>query len=404
MADLGRSDYDRLMMPNYNPADFVPARGVGSRVQDTDGVDYVDLAGGIATTALGHAHPELVAVLVEQANALWHMSNAFATEPYLRLAESLIRRTFDSRVFFSNSGGEANEAAFKLARRYAYDHHGEQKREIISFSGSFHGRTLFTVSVGGKALYTEGFGPLPGGITHLEFNDVGALEAAVGPQTCAVVLEPVQGEGGVIPATAEFVEAARRLCDKHGAVLVFDEVQSGVGRTGTLYAYEQFGVQPDILTTAKALGNGIPIAATLAIPAVAASLVVGTHGSTFGGNPMACAVGAKVLELVDTPEVLDGVAKRHDRLVSRLSDIDTQGVFSQIRGMGLLVGAELKPDFAGRAKALQVAAMKAGVLCLIAGPNVMRFAPSLIIDMDDLDLGLDRFEKAFADETSTWDA
>ncbi len=404
MPDLGRSDFDRLMMPNYNPAGFVPVRGQGSRVLDSDGAEYVDLAGGIATTALGHAHPELVAVLVEQAGALWHMSNAFVNEPSLRLAESLISRTFESRVFFSNSGGEANEAAFKLARRYASDHHGPEKHELISFSGSFHGRTLFTVSVGGKELYTQGFGPLPGGITHLPFNDVAALEASVGPQTCAVVLEPIQGEGGVVPATAEFIQAARRLCDENEALLVFDEVQSGVGRTGTLYAFQQFGVQPDILTTAKALGNGIPVAATIAIPRVAASLVVGTHGSTYGGNPLACTVANRVLELIDTPEVRAGVLERHGRVVERLLEIDREGFFGEVRGMGLLIGAQLRPEFAGKAKSIQVAALEAGVLCLVAGPDVIRFAPSLIIPMADLELGLDRFEQAFAGATSGWES
>ncbi|KAA3633096.1 MAG: aminotransferase class III-fold pyridoxal phosphate-dependent enzyme, partial [Proteobacteria bacterium] len=261
MSTVTREMFDQYMAPNYAPAKIIPVRGKGSRVWDQEGRCYVDFAGGIAVTALGHAHPDIVGTLKKQADSLWHLSNVFTNEPALELARKLCEATFAERVYFANSGGEANEAAFKLARRFAFDRFGAEKHEIISFDDSFHGRTLFTVSVGGQPKYTEGFGPLPGGITHLPLNDVEALRDAVSSKTCAVVVEPVQGEGGVRSCSDEFLRAARELCDANDSLLVFDEVQCGMGRTGSLYAYEQFGVTPDILTSAKALGCGFPVGA-----------------------------------------------------------------------------------------------------------------------------------------------
>jgi len=292
---LDRSVFDQVMVPNYAPSVVIPVKGAGSRVWDQNGREYIDFAGGIAVSALGHTHPRLVSILKEQAEKLWHVSNVMTNEPALRLASLLTERTFAERVFFANSGAEANEAAFKLVRKYAHDHYGEDKNEILSFYSSFHGRTLFTVSVGGQAKYTEGFEPVPGGITHANYNDLASVEAVISDKTCAVVIEPVQGEGGVMPADPEFLKGLRALCDKHNALLVFDEIQTGVGRSGELYAYMKYGVMPDILTTAKSLGGGFPVAAMLTTESIAQSFCIGTHGSTYGGNPLACAVAEALL-------------------------------------------------------------------------------------------------------------
>ncbi|MGD8709829.1 MAG: acetylornithine/succinyldiaminopimelate transaminase, partial [Ectothiorhodospiraceae bacterium] len=287
---VSRELFDRYLVPTYNPPEIIPERGEGSRVWDQQGREYVDLAGGIAVTCLGHAHPRLVAALEEQGRKLWHLSNVLTNEPALRLARRLCELTFAERVFFANSGAEANEAALKLARRYAHDRHGPEKHEIIAFNQAFHGRTLFTVSVGGQAKYREGFGPLPQGIRHVPFNDLDAVEEAISDRTCAVIMEPIQGEGGIVPAEAEFARGVRALCDRHNALLIYDEVQTGVGRTGDLYAYMGLGVTPDILSTAKALGGGFPIGAMLTREDIAATFQPGTHGTTYGGNPLACAV------------------------------------------------------------------------------------------------------------------
>ena len=346
-----RATFDQVMVPNYSPAGFIPVRGEGSRVWDQDGREFIDLAGGIAVNSLGHCHPELVAALTEQAGKLWHVSNVFTNEPALQLASALVEKTFADRVFFCNSGAEANEAAFKLARKYAADHFGADKYEIISCTNSFHGRTVFTVNVGGQPKYAEGFGPNPAGITHVPFNDIDALKAAISDKTCAVVIEPVQGEGGVLPATQAYLQAARELCDAHKALLVFDEVQTGVGRTGSLYAYQEYGITPDILSSAKGLGGGFPIGAILTTDAIAKSLAVGTHGTTYGGNPLAAAVAGKVVEIVSRPEVLAGVRAKHQRFVDGLNAINAKyNVFKEVRGMGLLIGAVVSDEFAGRAR------------------------------------------------------
>ena len=392
-----RATFDEVMAPNYSPSTVIPVRGEGSRVWDKEGKEYIDFAGGIAVTALGHSHPTLVNVMREQAGQLWHLSNVMTNEPALRLAKKLTEKTFADRVFFCNSGGEANEAAFKLARRYAFDHFGPEKNEIIAFNKSFHGRTLFTVSVGGQPKYKEGFEPTPGGINHCDYNNIEQLKALISDKTCAVVMEPIQGEGGIIPADVEFAKQVRELCDQHKALLVLDEVQSGVGRTGTLFAYEQLGVKPDVLTSAKALGNGFPVGAMLATKEVAASLAIGTHGSTYGGNPMACAIAEAVVDIIDTPEVLAGVNKRHELFVAGLTAINEKyHVFKDIRGMGLLVGAEVTDSFKGNAKAFLTEATKEGLFVLVAGADVVRFAPSLIIPEEDIAEGFVRLERAVA--------
>lgn len=392
---VSRELFDQVMVPNYAPGKVIPVRGQGARVWDQQDKEYIDFAGGIAVSALGHTHPALVQALTEQAGKLWHLSNVFTNEPALRLAKKLVDATFAERVFFANSGGEANEAAFKLARRYAWDHFGPDKHEIISFKDSFHGRTLFTVTVGGQAKYTEGFEPVPGGIHHARYNDIDSLRALISDKTCAVVLEPIQGEGGIHPADHGFLSEVRALCDQHKALLVFDEIQTGVGRTGSLYAYMNSGVVPDILTTAKALGGGFPIGAMLATEHVAKSLAVGTHGSTYGGNPLGCHVAEVLLDIVDTPEVLNGVREKSQRLKAGLQTLNSQyGVFDDIRGEGLLVGCEVNETFKGKARLFLGAALEQGLMVLVAGPDVVRFAPSLIIPDEDIDEGLKRFGKS----------
>ncbi|WP_339649303.1 aspartate aminotransferase family protein [Halopseudomonas pelagia] len=394
---VGRADFDRVMVPNYAPVDMIPVRGLGSRLWDQQGREYIDLAGGIAVNALGHAHPGLIAALTEQAGKLWHVSNIMTNEPALRLASKLIDATFANKVFFANSGAEANEAAFKLARRWAHEVAGPDKNEIIACTNSFHGRTLFTVSVGGQPKYSQGFGPALEGISHVPYNDLAALETQMSARTCAVVVEPIQGEGGVIPAAMGYLQAVRELCDKYDALLIFDEVQSGMGRTGKLYAYMHSGVQPDILTSAKSLGGGFPIAAMLTTNKVASHFGVGTHGSTYGGNPLGCAVAERVLDIVNTPEVLEGVERRHQLLVDGLLAIaEVYPVFSRVRGSGLLLGAVLSEAWKGQARQIQEAAQQEGLLVLQAGPDVVRLAPSLIIPEEDIQDALGRLSKALA--------
>ncbi|MDG5500776.1 aspartate aminotransferase family protein [Marinobacter sp. BGYM27] len=392
---ISRAMFDDVMVPNYAPGKIIPVRGKGSRVWDQDGREFVDLAGGIAVTSLGHAHPGLLGALTSQAEKLWHLSNVMTNEPAIQLAKTLCDLTFAERVFFANSGGEANEAAFKLARRYAWQHTGPEKNEIISFRNSFHGRTLFTVSVGGQPKYLEGFEPAPGGIHHADFNDLASVEAVISDKTCAIVVEPIQGEGGILPATQEFMEGLRALCDKHDALLVFDEVQTGVGRTGHLYAYEMYGVTPDILSTAKSLGGGFPIGAMLTTAKIAESLGVGTHGSTYGGNPLACAVAQRVIDIVSQPDVLKGVTARSDRLRAGMEAIGKKyGIFEEVRGSGLLLGGVLTEAWKGKAKDFLNAGLDEGVMVLVAGLNVVRLAPSLIIPEADIDEALVRFERA----------
>ncbi|MEQ5227000.1 aspartate aminotransferase family protein [Proteus cibi] len=395
---INRATYDQVMLPIYSPAEFIPVKGMGSRVWDQQGKSYIDFAGGIAVLALGHAHPALNQALKEQSEQLWHVSNIFTNEPALRLAQKLIDNTFAERVFFANSGAEANEAAFKLARHYAITRHSPYKTKIIAFHHAFHGRTLFTVSVGGQPKYADGFGPKPADIVHVPFNDLEAVKAVMDDHTCAVVLEPVQGEGGVTAATPEFMRGLRELCDKYEALLVLDEVQTGMGRTGKLFAYMNYDVTPDIITTAKALGSGFPLSAMLTTHEIASAMGVGTHGTTYGGNPLACAVGNVAFDLINTPEVLEGVEKRHQWIVDELAAINqTYNVFSQIRGQGLLIGAQLAPQYEGKAKELLGFAAKHGLMMLNAGADVMRFTPSLIITQEELQEGMVALKAAIAE-------
>lgn len=393
-----RKTFDQVMVPNYAPNEIVPVRGEGVRLWDQQGREYLDFACGIAVTGLGHCHPKLVAALTAQANRLWHVSNVMTNEPALRLAQRLTELSFASKVFFANSGSEANEAAFKLARKHASLHHAPDKREIIAFHNAFHGRTLFAVSVGGQAKYTQGFEPLPGGITHLPFNDLSALEQAISAKTCAVVMEPVQGEGGVTPATREFALGVRRLCTQHQALLIYDEVQTGNGRSGTFFAHEQYGVVPDVLTTAKGLGGGFPVAAMLTTDDLAASLGFGTHGSTYGGNPLATAVALAAVEEIARSETLANVAARGEQLRRGVSELAGRyGLFEELRGLGLLLGAPMSAAWRGRAKDVVTACLRHGLWTLVAGPEVVRMAPSLLITEAEMAEGLRRMDAACAE-------
>jgi acetylornithine/N-succinyldiaminopimelate aminotransferase len=396
---VARADFDRLMVPCYAPAQFLPVRGEGSRVWDQDGRMYIDFASGVAVTALGHCHPAIVRALEAQARTIWHVSNWFTNEPALRLAQRLVDHTFAERVFFGNSGAEANEAALKLARRYAHDRFGPHKVRVISTLNAFHGRTLFTVTAGGQAKYSSGFGPSPAGFTHIPYNDVAALEAAFrdegGDDICAVILEPMQGEGGMRPGTPEFLQAARRLCTEHKALLILDEIQSGMGRTGSLFSYMQKGIVPDILTSAKGLGGGFPIGAMLTTGEIASVFSVGVHGTTYGGNPLACAVAGAVFDVINTTEVLDGVKARHALFMEGLKAINARRrVFSDLRGEGVWLGCELDMPWRGKAFEVMQAASAAGLMVLMAGPDVVRIAPSLVISLDEILEGLARLETA----------
>ncbi|RLV58126.1 aspartate aminotransferase family protein [Parashewanella curva] len=395
--NLTREQFDNVMVPNYAPSKVIPVRGEGSRVWDQQGKEFIDFAGGIAVNCLGHAHPALVNALKTQGEKLWHLANVMTNEPALELATRLTYSTFAEKVYFANSGAEANEAALKLARRYALEKHGEDKDQIIAFERAFHGRTFFTVSVGGQAAYSDGFGPKPQAITHLPFNDIEALEKEISDKTCAIMLEPLQGEGGIIDADPAFLAAVRRLADKHNALVIFDEVQTGVGRTGELFAYMSTEIVPDILTSAKALGGGFPIAAMLTTTEIAKHLKIGTHGSTYGGNPLACAIGNAVLETVNNKETLEGVKHREQMFRDGLEKINAKyDVFSEVRGKGLLIGGVLNSKYEGRAKEFLVAAMEEGVMSLVAGANVVRFTPSLVIPEADIVEGLARYERAIA--------
>jgi acetylornithine/N-succinyldiaminopimelate aminotransferase len=393
-----RATFDQVIVPCYAPAPFIPVRGEGSRVWDQAGRMYIDFASGVAVTALGHAHPAMIRALTEQAHKIWHVSNWFTNEPALRLAQKLVDATFAERVFFCNSGAEANEAALKLARRYAHDRFGAHKTRIVATQNAFHGRTLFTVTAGGQAKYASGFGPNPAGFAHLPYNDVDALRAefaARGPEICAMIVEPMQGEGGMTPGTPEYLQAARALCSEHNALLIFDEIQSGMGRTGTLFSYMQKGVVPDILTSAKGLGGGFPVGAMLTTTEIASVFSVGVHGTTYGGNPLACAVASAVFDVISTTEVLDGVRARHALFMEGLKAINARRrFFRDLRGEGVWLGCELDAPWRGRSMDVLKAAGEAGLIVLVAGPDVVRLAPSLVISLDEILEGLARLETA----------
>lgn len=376
----------KVLVGNYAPQPISIVRGEGCWLLDADDCRYLDLMGGIATASLGHANPKLRQALDEQASRLWHVSNLYTTEPQIRLAERLTKYSFAEAVYFCNSGAEANEAALKLARRHHRDQ-DDDRFEIIAFEGAFHGRTLFTVSATGTPAYWKGFEPLVPGIHHAPWGDLAAVESLLSERTAAILVEPIQGEGGVRLPPRGFLAGLRRLADENGCLLIFDEVQVGMGRTGTLFAHEQEGVTPDVMTLAKALGSGIPIGAMCTTKKLAAALVPGTHASTFGGNPLACAVAATVVDELVEGGILDHAKSMGERLGQGLDAIADEigpGVIVDSRGRGLLRGLELKIA-PGR---VIDACRERGVLVISAGGNVLRVAPPLIITAEEIDHGL----------------
>ncbi len=391
---LGRD----VLLPVYRQREMILERGQGARVWDSEGREYVDFGAGIAVCSLGHCNPELTAALVEQAGRLWHTSNVFYSEPPLRLAQELVAASrFAERAFLCNSGAEANEAAIKLVRKWAASHgRGPGRRVIVTFRGSFHGRTLAAVTATAQPKYQEGFDPLPGGFRYVDFNDIDQLEAAMaGGDVAAVMLEPVQGEGGVMPAAPGYLQAVRALCDQHKALLVLDEIQCGMGRSGALFAHWQDGVTPDIVTLAKALGGGMPIGALLAGPKVAQAMQFGAHGTTFGGNPLASAVARVALRRLGSDGIAANVAKQSQAIRDGIEVINRDlGLFAEVRGRGLMLGAVLKPEHAGKAGAIGDLAAAHGLLLLQAGPDVLRFVPALNIGDADVAEGLARLRKA----------
>ena len=386
------------MFPCYTPMNMVIKKAHGSYVFDNEGNKYVDLTSGIAVNCLGHTPDGVQKVIKKTCKNLIHVSNIFCNEYTLSLAKKLTSLTGYDKVFFVNSGAEANETALKLARRVAFDDYGAEKNEIISFVNSFHGRTFFSVTVGGQESYSDGFGPKPAAITHIPYNDIATFEKTISDKTCAVILEPIQGEGGIIKADDAFLVKVRELCDKYHAALIFDEVQTGVARSGTLYAYEQTPVKPDILTSAKGLASGLPIGAVLTYDNFAKHFVPGTHGSTFGGNALACSVGCYVLDKVSDKKFLENVKATSEYIKASIRKLDEKHhVFDDVRGEGLLMGLVLNKKYSGKSGALQKECFKHKLLTLTAHGDVLRLAPALNIKKSVVDEAMKLLDKALTD-------
>ncbi len=382
----------KYLMQTYTRQPISIVRGRGSKVYDMEGREYLDFVGGIAVNLLGHGHPALVQAIQQQAAQLIHVSNLYYTEPQVTLAKILVEHSFADRVFFCNSGAEANEAAIKLARRYAHMKYGESRFEIITMKNSFHGRTLATITATGQDKVQKGFEPLMPGFSYAPFNDMAAIEAMASERTAGIMLEPVQGEGGVHVADREYLTRLREFCTTHDILLIFDEVQTGMGRTGTLFAYEQLGVAPDIMTLAKGLGGGVPIGACLAKELVAAAFSPGAHASTFGGNPLACAAAVAVCRTLLEGQVLDQAKPMGDYLANALTECKARHhVVRDVRGIGLLQGMELDID----AKTVVAEALLRGVLINAASERVLRFVPPLVITAQEIDQLIDTLSAIF---------
>lgn len=395
---ITRKTFDEVMFPCYTPMNMVIKKAHGSYVFDNEGNKYVDLTSGIAVNCLGHTPDGVQKVIKKTCKNLIHVSNIFCNEYTLSLAKKLTSLTGYDKVFFVNSGAEANETALKLARRVAFDDYGAEKNEIISFVNSFHGRTFFSVTVGGQESYSDGFGPKPAAITHIPYNDIATFEKTISDKTCAVILEPIQGEGGIIKADDAFLVKVRELCDKFHVALIFDEVQTGVARSGTLYAYEQTPVKPDILTSAKGLASGIPIGAVLTYDNFAKHFVPGTHGSTFGGNALACSVGCYVLDKVSDKKFLENVKATSEYIKAAIRKLDEKHhVFDDVRGEGLLMGLVLNKKYSGKSGALQKECFKHKLLTLTAHGDVLRLAPALNIKKSVVDEAMKLLDKALTD-------
>jgi acetylornithine/N-succinyldiaminopimelate aminotransferase len=380
------------VLPTYARAKIAFERGQGVRVYTPEGEEYLDFGAGVAVTSCGHAHPHLVEALTEQANKIWHTSNLYQMPGQEKLARRLIEKTFADTVFFTNSGAEALECAIKMARKYHAAQGHPEKFRLITFEGAFHGRTLATIAAGGQQKYIDGFGPKVDGFDQVPFGDMAAVKAAIGPVTAGILIEPVQGEGGIRAAAPEFLRALRKLCDDKGLLLVYDEVQCGVGRTGKLFAYEWSRAAPDIMAIAKGIGGGFPLGACLATESAAAGMTAGTHGSTFGGNPLATAVGNAVLDVVLAPGFLESVQARAlilKQKLARLVDEHPQ-VFEEVRGAGLMMGLKCrKPN-----TEVVAAALDQHLLVIGAGDNVIRLLPPLVVTDADVAEAVARLERA----------
>ena len=386
----------KYLMQTYARQPISIVRGRGAKVYDMEGREYIDFVGGIAVNILGHGHPDLVQAIQRQAAQLIHVSNLYYTEPQVRLAQMLVDHSCADRVFFCNSGAEANEAAIKLARRYGHEKHGANRFEIITMKNSFHGRTMATLTATGQEKVQKGFEPLVPGFVYAPFNDFSAIESLVTDKTTAIMLEPIQGEGGVQVADQAYLKNLRELCTQKDILLIFDEVQTGMGRTGTLFAYEQLGVEPDIMTLAKGLGGGMPIGACLAKDAVAAVFTAGTHASTFGGNPLACAAGLAVCRILIEGRVLEQARRMGDYLAKGLADFkDRHRAVRDVRGLGLLQGLEVEID----AKAVVADCLTRGVLVNATSERVLRFVPPLIITQAEIDRVLEVLSSIFNQRT-----
>lgn len=372
----------KYVMNTYGRYPMAIVRGDGLRVWDADGKEYLDFIAGIAVNSLGHCHPKVTQAIAEQAATLVHCSNLYWIEPQVKLAKLLVENSCFDKVFFCNSGAEANEGAIKLARKYAKIHNHPERYEVITMKQSFHGRTLATLTATGQEKVQKGFEPLPLGFQYTPYNDLAALEAAINPQTCAVLLEPVQGEGGVLPGEPAFIQGVRALCDQHGLLMMVDEVQCGLGRTGKLFAYQHFGIEPDVMSLAKALGGGVPIGALLAKDEVAAAFQPGDHASTFGGNPLVTAAGLASLSVILEEHLPEQAAEMGAYLRAKLEGLkETCGTIKEIRGLGLMLGMEMENEVAAVVKEC----MARGLLLLGAGPKVLRFVPPLNVTKEDVD-------------------
>ncbi|RIY00942.1 aspartate aminotransferase family protein [Aureimonas flava] len=389
------SEHDNPLFATFARADLRVERGEGVWLVTEDGRRFLDFTGGIAVNSLGHAHPHLVAALTDQASRLWHVSNLFQIPGQERLAARLVEASFADKVFFTNSGAEALECAIKTARRYQYVSGRPERFRILTFEGAFHGRTLATIAAGGQKKYLEGFGPKVEGFDQVPFGDIAAARAMVGPETAAILIEPIQGEGGVRAAPPEFLRELRALCDEHGLLLVYDEVQTGIGRTGRLFAYENAGVEPDILASAKGIGGGFPLGACLATAEAAKGMTAGTHGTTFGGNPLGMAVGNAVLDVVLAEGFLEDVRRTALLFKQSLASLKDRypDVVEDVRGEGLLIGVRPRVPNGQFVEALR------GHLLLAApaGDNVVRFLPPLVVSADEVREAMERIEAAVAD-------
>ncbi|MEG6523366.1 acetylornithine transaminase [Desulfotomaculum sp. 1211_IL3151] len=383
----------QYVMNTYGRLPMALVKGEGAWVWDAEGRQYLDFVSGIAVNSLGHAHPRVVEAITKQAHALLHCSNLYWIEPQVKLAKILVENSCADKAFFCNSGAEANEGAIKLARKYAYQNHGPEKYEIITAVNSFHGRTLATITATGQTKYQKGFAPLPEGFTYVPFNDLEALTKAVGPHTCAVMLEPVQGEGGVVPADPAYLTGVKRLCEEKGLLLIFDEVQTGLGRAGKFLAYQHYGVEPDIITLAKSLGGGFPIGAMLAKDHVAKAFQPGDHASTFGGNPLASSAALAAMETLLQGGVLENAQVVGEYFKDKLTELIGQFSFvKEVRGMGLILGLELTIE----GKDIVARCLEQGLLINCTNVNVLRFLPPLIINRDEVDQALEILKKAMA--------